>query len=50
LLTGELKEITAEKLAKFLEEHRKKKENAKKDLEKMMYSGRLAKKMWETTY
>ncbi len=50
LLTGELKQITIEKLSKFIEEHKKKKEAADKDLKKMMYTGNLAKKMWEKIY
>jgi tryptophanyl-tRNA synthetase len=50
LLTGELKQITIEKLSKFIEEHKKKKEAADKDLKKMMYTGNLAKKMWEQIY
>ncbi|NYZ76882.1 tryptophan--tRNA ligase [Candidatus Micrarchaeota archaeon] len=48
LLTGELKAILIEKLNKFLEEHRKKRERA--DVEKYMKTGKLAQKMWETHY
>ena len=46
LLTGELKAILIEKLNKFLVAHRKRKEGASKAIDKMMYSGKLAKKMW----
>ena len=48
LLTGELKAILIEKLNKFLEEHRKKKE--KVNIDKYMKTGKLAQKMWETYY
>lgn len=46
MLTGELKAILIEKLNKFLVEHRKRRDNAGKDVERMMYSGKLAKEMW----
>ncbi len=48
LLTGELKQILVDKINTFLENHRN---NRNEDnVEKMMYSGKLAKKMWETIY
>ncbi len=47
LLTGELKQITIEKLNGFLEEHRARKEKAKELVDEFMYSGRLAQEMWE---
>ncbi len=48
MLSGEIKAILIEKINLFLEEHRKKKELAKKNklLDKYMYSGKLAKTMW----
>ncbi len=48
LLSGELKQILVDKLNAFLLEHRKRKANA--DVKKMMYDGKLAKKMWGTTH
>jgi len=50
LLTGELKQIVVDKINKFLKEHRKKKENVNKNIEKYMYSGMLAKKMWKLNH
>lgn len=50
MLTGELKQILTDKLNLFLENHRAEKEKAAKRLEKLKYSGKLAKKMWETTF
>lgn len=50
LLTGELKEILIEKLNAFLKQHRKRREKAEKKAEKMMYTGKLAKKMWNTYF
>jgi tryptophanyl-tRNA synthetase len=52
ILSGELKGILIEKLNKFLEEHRKEKEKAeiRNLLEKYMYKGELAKKMWEKEF
>jgi tryptophanyl-tRNA synthetase len=46
LLTGELKQILIDKINVFLYEHMKKKETAKPLLEKYMYTGKLANKMW----
>lgn len=50
LLTGELKEILIEKINKFLKEHRKRRKMADKLVNKMMYNGKLAQKMWETDF
>jgi len=50
MLTGELKAIVIEKINRFLAEHRKKREDASKVVDSYMYTGRLAKKMWETFY
>ncbi len=48
MLTGEIKEILAEKLNSFLEEHRKRKEDRGEELKrKMMYEGKLARRMWD---
>ncbi len=47
MLTGEIKEILIEELNEFLEEHQKRKENAEEKVEKMMYEGKLAQKMWD---
>jgi tryptophanyl-tRNA synthetase len=48
MLTGELKQILVDRLNAFLISHREKREKA--DVEKFMYDGKLAQKMWETTY
>lgn len=48
MLTGELKQILVDKLNAFLVKHREM--AAKADVDKLMYDGKLAKKMWETTY
>lgn len=48
LLTGELKQILVDRLNAFLLKHRETRE--KVDVDKLMYDGKLAKKMWETTY
>ncbi len=50
LLSGELKLMLIERLNLFLKEHRECKAKAGKDIQKMMYSGKLAKEMWERTY
>ncbi len=49
ITSGEIKIYLIDKLNKFLEEHRKRKEIAKKQnlVEKYMYTGLLAKQMWE---
>lgn len=46
MLTGELKQILIEKINAFLTEHRAKRKQAEKLVEKFMYSGKLAKAMW----
>lgn len=50
LLSGELKAILIEKVNAFLKEHREKRKKNGKDIEKMMYKGKLAKKMWDMDY
>jgi tryptophanyl-tRNA synthetase len=47
LLTGELKDILIEKLVKFLQEHQKKREEAREKVKDFKYDGKLAKEMWE---
>ncbi len=50
LLTGELKQLLIEKINGFLAEHKKAKARTESAMEKMCYSGKLAKKMWETQF
>ncbi len=50
LLSGELKQILIAKLNAFLVEHTKSRAKAEGSMEKMCYSGKLAKKMWETQF
>jgi len=50
LLTGELKEILIEKLVKFLQEHQRKREEAKEKVKDFKYDGKLAKEMWEKVF
>ncbi|MBI5227406.1 tryptophan--tRNA ligase [Candidatus Micrarchaeota archaeon] len=50
MLTGELKAVLIEKINAFLKEHREARKKAEKDVDKFMYSGKLAKEMWERTY
>lgn len=50
MLTGELKEIIIEKVSAFLDGHQKKKEKARKILNRFMYDGTLASKMWGRRY
>jgi len=50
LLTGELKEYTIKKINEFLEKHRKEREKAREKLEKFMYTGKLAREMWNKIY
>lgn len=52
MLSGEIKGILIDKVNVFLEEHNKQKEFAKKNklLDKYMYSGKLAKEMWNKTF
>lgn len=47
MLTGELKEYLIEKINEFLEEHRAKREEARKLVNLYMYDGELARKMWK---
>ncbi len=47
MLTSELKQILIEKINACLKHHNKKKQKAKQTAKKMMYSGKLAKKMWD---
>ncbi|MCY0883357.1 MAG: tryptophan--tRNA ligase, partial [Acidianus infernus] len=46
MLTGELKQILIDKLNKFFEEHRAKREEAKELVNTFKYEGKLAKEMW----
>lgn len=46
MLTGELKEYLIEKLNEFLEEHRARREEAKRMINLYMYDGELARMMW----
>ena len=51
MLTGELKQYLIEKINAFLREHRYKRESKGRDLvKKMMYDGKLAKRMWSLDY
>ena len=50
LLTGELKDILIEKLVKFLQEHQRKREEAKEKVKDFKYDGKLAKGMWEKVF
>jgi tryptophanyl-tRNA synthetase len=50
LLTGELKDILIEKLVKFLQEHQRKREEAKEKVKDFKYDGKLAREMWEKTF
>lgn len=52
MLSGEIKKILIDKVNAFLEIHRANKEEIIKNnlLDKYMYSGKLAKKMWETKF
>jgi tryptophanyl-tRNA synthetase len=47
LLTGELKDILIEKIVNFLQEHQRKREEAKERVKDFKYDGKLAKEMWE---
>lgn len=47
MLTGELKQLLIDKLNSFLEEHRRRREEAKELLHVFKYDGKLAKQMWE---
>ncbi|MDO8554554.1 MAG: tryptophan--tRNA ligase [Candidatus Micrarchaeota archaeon] len=50
LLTGELKQILVDKINLFLKEHRENRKKAEKLVDKFMYSGKLAKEMWNKNY
>jgi len=50
LLTGELKDILIEKLVKFLQEHQRKREEAREKVKDFKYDGKLAKEMWEKVF
>ncbi len=50
LLTGELKDILIEKLVKFLQEHQRKREEAKEKVKEFKYDGKLAREMWEKIF
>lgn len=47
MLTGELKEYLIERINEFLEEHRARREEAKKLVNLYMYDGELARRMWK---
>jgi len=49
ILTGEIKEYLADKLNRFLEEHRSRREEAKELIKEYKYEGKLAKEMWSKT-
>ncbi len=49
MLTGEIKEYLADKLNKFLEEHRARREEAKELIKEFKYEGKLAREMWNKT-
>jgi tryptophanyl-tRNA synthetase len=50
LTSGGIKKLLSDKVVKLIEEHQKRKEKVKEEniLDKYMYSGKLAKKMWKT--
>lgn len=48
LLSGEIKEIFIEKILKFMEEHRRRREEARETIRLFKYDGKLARKMWES--
>ncbi len=52
ILSGEMKKYLIEKVSAFLQEHNKKKIDAKKRklLDKYMYTGKLAKQMWKKEF
>ncbi len=47
MLTGELKEYLIERINEFLEEHRARREEARKLINLYMYDGELARRMWK---
>jgi len=50
ILSGEMKQLLVDRLNAFLKTHRENKARAKPLAERMMYSGKLASKMWKTTF
>ncbi|MBN2121758.1 tryptophan--tRNA ligase [Candidatus Micrarchaeota archaeon] len=48
MLSGELKQLLVDKVNAFLEGHRARRD--KINIDEFMYSGKLSKKMWETTH
>ena len=50
LLTGELKQMLAEKVIGFLHEHRRRREAARTKVRQFKYDGALAQKMWKTDF
>ncbi len=50
LLTGEMKQILVSKVNAFLGEHRERRKAAEKLVDRFMYSGKLAKEMWEKEF
>ncbi len=50
ILCGECKAYLTEKVIKFLDEHKRKRKDAEKVVDKVKYTGGLASKMWESTY
>ncbi|MFH1785468.1 MAG: tryptophan--tRNA ligase [Candidatus Micrarchaeota archaeon] len=50
LLTGEMKAILIEKINLFLKDHKENRKKAEKNIEKFMYKGKLAEKMWGRDY
>ncbi len=47
MLTGDLKDILAEKVTKFLREHRERREKAKAQVPLFKQDGALAREMWK---
>jgi tryptophanyl-tRNA synthetase len=50
ILSGEMKQLLVDRLNGFLKVHKENKARAKPLAEKMMYSGKLASRMWKTTF
>ncbi len=50
LLTGEIKQILVDKINKFLTGHQEQRKKAEKLVDKFMYSGKLAKEMWDRQF
>ncbi len=47
ILSGELKQLLVDKLNDFLEDHRRKRDEAKDLVNTFKYDGKLARSMWE---